>query len=147
MEEEDSLLVEKLVDYFYTMDYDENGSGQLEQHISGLQVHARMFALADKYDVEGLRELSSEKFQARSITSPKNVLELLESVPDVYTLTPPSQKTLRYKVAFKVKKVLKDHLQNRSVREVYERIATEYSDFVKGVLDVYISCDTSKRVP
>jgi hypothetical protein len=139
--EEDLLLVEKLVDYFYTMGYNENWSGQPEQYISRLQVHARMFALADKYDIEGLRQLSLGKFRKAN-----SALELLESVPDVYTLTPPSLRALRDAAALCFKLDLKNHIQNQSVREVYERIATEHPDFVKDVLDVCIGWDTSKRV-
>jgi hypothetical protein len=137
--EGDSLpMVQKLIDYFYTADYDEivNEPGT-DEVISGLQVHARMFALADKYDIEGLLVLSSEKFSNRFRSSP-NGLELLESVPDVYALTPPSVKILRNKVTLCARINLKTSLRDQSVREVYERIATEHPDFVKDVLDLYI---------
>jgi speckle-type POZ protein len=82
--EEDSLpMVKKLIDYFYTADYNENvdqPNTESHQRVSILQVHARMFALADKYDIEGLRQLSLGKFRKAN-----SALELLESVPDVYT--------------------------------------------------------------
>jgi len=139
--EEDSLpMIKKLIDYFYTADYNENvdqPNTESHQRVSILQVHARMFALADKYDIGGLRVLSAEKFSSRFKSSPDG-LELLESVPDVYTLTPPSVKTLRSRLTLCARIILKKSLQDKSVREVYEKIANEYPDFIKEVLDLYI---------
>ncbi|KAL1969767.1 hypothetical protein VTN77DRAFT_7276 [Rasamsonia byssochlamydoides] len=139
---EDSLpMVRKLIDYFYTADYDQNvesADTECAPPISALQIHVRMFVLADKYDIEGLRVLSSEKYSNR-LMSPCSALEFLESVPDVYTLTAPSVRVLRDEVTHFARVNLENYIQDQSVREVYEKIATEVPHFVKDVLDSFIT--------
>jgi hypothetical protein len=136
MEEDSLLMVEKMINYLYTADYDSDENVD-QPDISRLQFHARMFALADKYDIEGLCLLSSEKFLSRFRSSP-SALELLESIPDVYTLTPSSVRTLRDKATLCARTNFKKYLRDQSVREAYEKIATEYPEFIKDVLDLYI---------
>ncbi|KAL4863269.1 hypothetical protein BDV12DRAFT_206664 [Aspergillus spectabilis] len=70
--------------------------------MSALQLHARVFALADKYDVKDF-----------------NVVEFLESIPDVYHLTAPQDQTLR--------------------DSIYDEITREVPTFTKDLLDSYIA--------
>ncbi|KAL2009614.1 hypothetical protein VTN00DRAFT_5421 [Thermoascus crustaceus] len=123
----DSLpMVQKFVDYLYTANYDESmqtADQECAPPISTLQVHARMFALADKYDVKALQMLSSEEYSNR-LESSSTALEFLESIPDVYTLTAPSVKSLRDKVTRFARINLEKYL-DPSAREVYEKTAIE----------------------
>jgi hypothetical protein len=48
------LLLSKMAEYFYAGGYDENGLENGEKHLSSLDLHDKMFALADKYDVQSL---------------------------------------------------------------------------------------------
>jgi hypothetical protein len=144
MNEDPLNMVEKLIDYFYTADYDEcvvsAGETEYGPVVSGFQVHTRMFALADKYDIEGLRILSVEKYSRRlkeASTSPK-YQEFLESVPEVYDLPPPSARPLRNEVTHFARISLAKFLKGQSVREAYEKIAVDTPDFIKDVLDLYM---------
>src|SRR5215471_21857362 len=74
-----------------------------------------MFALAEKYDIEGLRVLSLEKFSSR-LENSSTALEFLESVPDVYTLTAPSVRSLRDEVTLFATIDLQKYLQDQSNR-------------------------------
>ncbi|PTU19813.1 hypothetical protein P175DRAFT_0524143 [Aspergillus ochraceoroseus IBT 24754] len=133
-------MVKNLVDYLYTLDYNENLrtlNQECPSPISGLQVHARMFALADKYDIKALQVLSSEKY-SNMLESSSIGSEFLGSIPDVYTLTPPSVKALRDKVARFARINLENYLQDPSSREVYKRIAIDVPDFLQDLLDLYI---------
>ncbi|EEP81916.1 predicted protein [Uncinocarpus reesii 1704] len=98
MKEDSLLLVEKLIDYLYTTDY-EDVVKEIDDHLnespSILQVNARMFALGDKYDVGGLCDLSAAKY-ARRLNQPVDGVEYLESVPDVYNLTATVVKPLKH---------------------------------------------------
>ncbi|KAK6810547.1 hypothetical protein RU639_013718 [Aspergillus parasiticus] len=79
------LIVEKALEYFYVGDY--TGLSQDDDsacpEMSALQLHARVFALADKYDVQSLCDLSVEKYSSK-LQDHFDVVEFLYSVPDVY---------------------------------------------------------------
>lgn len=94
---DDSLtMVKRMIDFFYVMDYDEEvvtPEGAECGLLSGLQVHARMFALADKYNIHELRALSAAKYSSK-FKEASSPLEFLDSVPDVYTLTARSVRLL-----------------------------------------------------
>lgn len=53
------ILVEKLVSFFYTADYNDSLDSS-DANLSVLQLHARMFALAEQYCIDDLRSLSVE---------------------------------------------------------------------------------------
>ncbi|KAL6153465.1 hypothetical protein ACJBU6_08614 [Exserohilum turcicum] len=72
--------LEKLVDFFYSSEYDD--CLPEEADVSLLQLHARMFALADQYDIPGLSHLAVEKYFSRCTTS-WEPLEFLVSLKDV----------------------------------------------------------------
>ena len=69
------------------MDYDE--VIPLGADVSVLQLHAGMFALADKYEILDLLSVAANKYSARCLTS-WEPSEFLSSIPDVYDGTPPS---------------------------------------------------------
>jgi speckle-type POZ protein len=84
------LELKKMVDFFYNMSYDDNIPKETEQEtelcISLLQLYAQMFALEDRYDIPGLREVAVKKYSSRC-TVTWIPLEFLESISDVYRST------------------------------------------------------------
>ncbi|PKX93485.1 uncharacterized protein P174DRAFT_490669, partial [Aspergillus novofumigatus IBT 16806] len=74
--------------------------------MSTLQLHARVFALADKHDVKGLCGLSAEKYFSR-LEKDFNVVEFLKSILDVHHLTSPPIQTLR-DITSEVSSLMKD---------------------------------------
>lgn len=57
------LELKKIVDFFYSMSYDDEIPKKTEQGadnhcFSLLQLHARMFALGDRYGIPGLRDVA-----------------------------------------------------------------------------------------
>ncbi len=87
-----------MVNFFYSMDYDDDIPEVTEQEtgprLSLLQFHARMFALGDRYDIPGLRVVAVKKYSSRCAAS-CDPLELIESVYDVYERTTVSVRQLR----------------------------------------------------
>jgi hypothetical protein len=66
------MELKKMVSFFYSMNYDdeipEETGQETGSHISLLQLHARMFAVGDRYDILGLRRGSQETlFQGCSV--------------------------------------------------------------------------------
>lgn len=59
-------MVRRMIDYLYTGEYagqiTEPGMDDETDSISPLRVHAMMFALADKYLIEGLQALSAASY-------------------------------------------------------------------------------------
>lgn len=84
-------MVRRMVDFFYTSDHTEESEEEstTDATIPVLSVHAAMFALADKYNIEGLEVLSVKKY-AKSLTENPDVCSFLLSIPEVYNSTPTS---------------------------------------------------------
>lgn len=87
-----------MVNFFYSMDYDDDISEVTEQEsgprLSLLQLHARMVALGDRYDIPGLRDVAVKKYSSRCAVS-CDPLELITSICDVYERTTASVRQLR----------------------------------------------------
>ncbi|KAK5659736.1 hypothetical protein OQA88_947 [Cercophora sp. LCS_1] len=160
IEEQSPLLVRRMVEYFYRGDYEDHRSSPdipIEDNkpaepdesdaghdISKLQLHARMFALADMYQVEGLQSLATAKYMA-ALESSTNMKQILQSVPDVFNLTPPSARQLRDKVVV----ALRSHrlwwtLSSESsggadhVTAAYDQLAVDAPDFLKELLGSFL---------
>ena len=130
------IELKKLVDFFYSSEYDD--CLPEEADISLLQLHARMFALADQYDIPGLSHLAAEKYFSRC-TASWEPLEFLVSLQDVYETTPVSTRLLRNTACTAIRKQLPRMLDNKDVAEMYDKILSGTPDFTKDLLRCYVS--------
>jgi hypothetical protein len=130
------IELKKLVDFFYSSEYDDCLPEDAD--VSLLQLHARMFALADQYDIPGLSNLAAEKYSSRC-TASWTPLELLVSLQDVYETTALSIRRLRNTACMAVRKHLPEMLDNEEVAEMYEKILSGIPDFTKDLLRCYVS--------
>ena len=89
MKEDDPTLLRETLKACYTGRYDDCFGGN-----NKLAFNARMYAMADKYDISVLRDLSKGMFTAR-LNSPFNILHFLDAVQIVYTSTLNSDRGLR----------------------------------------------------
>ncbi|PCD20048.1 hypothetical protein AU210_016499 [Fusarium oxysporum f. sp. radicis-cucumerinum] len=89
-------MVRRMVEFFYTSDYTEESEEEDTgtDTIPVLLIHAAMFTLADKYDIEELKVLSANKYSEYLAKNP-NVSNFLLSISEVYNSTPPSARGLR----------------------------------------------------
>ncbi|PKX97833.1 uncharacterized protein P174DRAFT_502313 [Aspergillus novofumigatus IBT 16806] len=133
-------IIDKLLQYFYTGDYtrlsEEDDSAY--SHMSALQLHARLFAMADKYNMKDLCALSAEKYSSR-LEKDFNIIEFLESSPDVYHLTAPQVQTLRNLVLHFARKNLENALHHSLHSKIYDDITCEVPTFTKDLLNSYIA--------
>lgn len=130
------IELKKLVNFFYSSEYDD--CLPEDANVSLLQLHARMFSLADQYDIPSLSNLAAEKYSSRCIAS-WTPLELLVSLQDVYETTPLSIRRLHNTACMAVRKHLPGMLDNKEVAEMYEKVLSETPDFKKDVLRCYIT--------
>ena len=130
-----------MVAFFYTLSYDDDIPKETEKetkpYVSPLQLHARMFALGDQYDIQGLKETAVKKYVSRCAVTwiPK---EFLESISDIYGRTHASLRQLRDAACVVARKNLPMMLDDKSVATTYENILTEVPDFTKDLLGIYV---------
>lgn len=134
--DDSKLIVGKLVSFFYTEKYSD-GIQTFETEppspCSGLQIHARVFVLADKYVVNSLLPLCAEKYQRR-LRSLRDHIEFIESIPEVYVLPHTSTRTLK-NVAARFAHI-SNYLQEEAVQTAYNSVAQSVPEFVKDLLDL-----------
>jgi hypothetical protein len=139
--------LKKMIDFFYSTDYDED----LPEiaNTSALQLHAQMFLLADQYDIPGLLFIAAKKFRARCVNS-WDALEFLQSMRELYKLTPPSIIRLRETACVVIRGRLPEMLDDAVTADCFEKTVLEIPDFAKDLLSAYISrplmgyCDTCR---
>ncbi|KAL8347969.1 hypothetical protein RB598_001345 [Gaeumannomyces tritici] len=160
-------MVRRMVEYFYTGDYTdcnettkdpskEKSEHSDEEGLTALCIHARMFALADIYQVDRLQSLAATKY-GKALEKGSNIQDLFDSIPDVYQLTPYSVRALRDKAVLALRVKLGQAIRLRqftvaspstsgdnsggaadSLMEVYDEVATETPEFLKDLLSSYI---------
>ncbi|RYP58776.1 hypothetical protein DL770_010359 [Monosporascus sp. CRB-9-2] len=121
---EDSLpIVQGMVDYLYTGSYDDQGlitSDEPPVSVSAAKFNARMFALADKYQIDGLRTLSASKY-SKAIEEYSSLHLFFESIPEVY-LTPDTARDLRDAALSFARRHLGTGLQIPGVKVAFEEL-------------------------
>ena len=136
------LELKKMVQFFYSMSYDDDIPEVTEREtaslISLLQLHARMFALGDRYDIPGLRDVAVKKYSSRCAVSWKP-LEFVESICDIYERTPSSLRHLRNAACIRMRKNLPNMLDDEAVANAYENVLDQVPDFTKDLLRIYVN--------
>ena len=96
-----------------------------------------MFALADKYDIPRLSALAHAKYQLR-LQNSWDPAEFLQSVPDVYEMTPTSIRLLRDEVAKCARVKLEKALKSADMEPIYEDVVENVPGFTRDVLRLHI---------
>ncbi len=135
------LELRKMVDFFYSMSYDdeipEETEQEAENRFSLLQLHARMFALGDRYDIPGLRDVAVKKYSSRGVAS-WEPLEFLESIHEVYRRTPASIRQLRNAAGILVRNNMRKILDDEVIAIIYDKVLDEVPEFTKDMLRIYV---------
>lgn len=141
MAEMSYLELRKMVEFFYSMSYDDEIPEETEQEagyrFSLLQLHARMFALGDRYDIPGLRDVAVKKYSSRGVVYWEPV-EYLESIYDVYRRTPASIRQLRNAACNLVRNNLRKMLDDEVIAITYDKVLDEIPEFTKDMLRIYV---------
>jgi hypothetical protein len=128
--------LKKMVDFFYSTDYDEDPPEVANTSV--LQLHAQIILLADQYDIPGLLFIAEKKFRARCVDS-WDALEFLHSMRELYKLTPPSIIRLRETACVEIRGHLPEMLDDAVTEDCFEKTVLEVPDFAKDLLSGYIN--------
>ncbi|KAG6087046.1 hypothetical protein E4U15_000181 [Claviceps sp. LM218 group G6] len=150
IKETSHMLVRRMLDYIYTGDYDNFDSSILlrKDHLSPQEVaefdiadyltlHIKMMELGDMYMVEGLSQLTSEKF-AKHLASQTARDILVTIVPKVYALKNDSSDTIRKVVIDCMRQKMSRIPLADDVEEVLEDVAKNVPKFTCELLKSYM---------
>jgi len=94
-------MVARMIQYLYTLDYDDSGNATLPPKseaqtptLSAFCVDVHMYILGDKYGIWGLKKTAEAKFE-KVITQKINILNFLPVVAKIYGSTPENDRGLR----------------------------------------------------
>jgi hypothetical protein len=102
----------------------------------GLLLHARVFALADKYAVPELADLARRKFSSLLFDSTLDAVGFLGSIKEVYKSTPDSNRGLR-DIAALYARVNLSKIQTTENNFLFNDIANCAPEFVVDVLRLF----------
>lgn len=152
MTDEPIFMVEKLLDFLYRGTYTEVIARSPEDEekretIFRLQLHAKMFALGDKYCIPELCQAALAKYsQITGYDSPESIidpLDYLASIPDVFFSAGIKDTTLKDYALGLAKNRLARHLSDKSVRTFYDSVVTQVPEFTIKLLDKYLTIPES----
>ncbi|KAL8730526.1 MAG: hypothetical protein Q9166_003975 [cf. Caloplaca sp. 2 TL-2023] len=87
---------------------DDSAKKYAEQTVSALLNNVRVYALADKYDIQDLKVFAKSKFESRSSSAAWEDIDILAVLEEVYSTTPSADRGLRDIMA----KTCSSHLKN-----------------------------------
>jgi hypothetical protein len=84
LEEDDPSMVELLVKFFYTFDYDNT-----PMRSDNIGLHARVYTIADKYEVLGLKSIALARFKEGLVESHKDGDAMVQATRTLAECLPP----------------------------------------------------------
>lgn len=103
MNDDEPSIVQKIIEYFYKLDYDDNRSSSSAKPVANpstsfdprsLLVNAKVYVIADKYELDALKELACYKYN-EVLLGNWNTSNFSESVSYVYENTVETDRCLR----------------------------------------------------
>lgn len=93
------------------------------------QLHAAMYALGEKFDITGLKDVALVKFeQLATKTKARNLHRFVESIPMVYSSTPDSDRRLR-DATIEIIKASPSSFVHKDVKASFQKVISEVPDF------------------
>lgn len=138
---EDSLpIVQGMVEYLYTGSYDDKRAGASDETLertSAAKFNARMFALADKYQIDDLQTLSVSKY-TKAIKEHSDLHTFFETIPDVYLMTPDTARGLRDAALSFSRYHLGTSLHIPEIRKAFDQVSVDVPDFARELLNSFL---------
>lgn len=123
-------IVELMIEYFYHFDYLRTAASPSSANGKpSLTKHAKVFAMAIKYQVDGLRALAVKKFQ-QAVSNEWNSDDFAQVVHVVYTSTPEHAQELRTIAA----DTIHDHFSDLKDKEELEVVISGLGDLSYSLL-------------
>ncbi|KAG6111109.1 hypothetical protein E4U14_002583 [Claviceps sp. LM454 group G7] len=149
------VLVGRMLDYIYTGDYAdfsandcrsvqqsrEKADPDLEELdvVAGdyVTLHAQMIELGDRYLVDGLSRIASDKFTLHLASTQMDII-IRDIIPRVYALKFNSSNAIRKSVAAQVKTKLAQRPWAVGVEEYLEKVTRDVPEFTRDLLKSYM---------
>lgn len=135
LDDDDPVLVEIMLKYFYTGKYNEPINESEELRLP-LQIQVLTYNLADKYDIPALMGLAEEKFKSTLSGGPIPE-EYLSVVSDVYTI-PTSTNTLRAIAVEYARMKFRDMMQSTDL-EILRATLQNVPEFAFDVFQLFVN--------
>jgi hypothetical protein len=134
-------MVQFMMDYLYTDDY--LGFGELPPKGSPSKpsIHIQMYSLGDKYDIPGLRHVSTCQYRASLRDGEASFEEYLASIPEVYQ--PPASNDLRKAAIDRARLELGKSTCSDESRSTLKRIMKEIPEFGSDLIDAVLAAPVS----
>ncbi|KAI1828216.1 BTB/POZ protein [Xylaria intraflava] len=147
MNEEDPFTVERMIQYMYSGTYDARPGMYDSESASRLQMHARVFALADKYQIDELETLSAREYTV-SLHDKVDISPFLGSIHDVFNLTPQSKRAMRIAAINFAKNYLGAAMRGSSdLQTRFNDTARDIPDFAQELLESFLMAPVPGRPP
>lgn len=128
---DDPLVVEAMLQFMYTIDYDSGGNDQ--EPMSPMLFNVRVYSIAGKYDVMALKQRAKEKFTVAASTC-WDMDDFAHVISEIYTSTPPEDRGLRDIVV----EVTHPHIDVLLKKDDFRRVLEETPFFTADVTQVLI---------
>lgn len=128
--EDDPDIVDRMIDYLYRLDYDDQPNSASQKSSDGrLVINSLVYALADKYEIWSLKEIAKQKI-AKLIDKEWNDDSFLAALEIVWTTTPQSDRGLRALFI----PVLADHKKELITKEMYVEAVRSVGDLAVDIM-------------
>ena len=131
LEEDEPLIVMKMIDYLYCLDYNDHRNDETEE--SALMINARVYIIADKYDIEALKKWAVTKYQ-EVLSTRWNSASFIESTRLISENTPESDVMLRDVIVQKASQCAKRLFDRGEFVKLLRSDSNFATDVLKGVL-------------
>lgn len=124
--DDDSSLVQDMLYFFYHHDYNYSSDS------SELKRHVMLYAIADKYDILGLRQLAQDKFRkAMGFYWQKD--EFLAAIRLIYLTTPPQRTGLRVSVLSHLTERQNARFKTMMLMDEFRELMAEVGEFGRDI--------------
>ncbi|KAL9597003.1 MAG: hypothetical protein Q9219_005429 [cf. Caloplaca sp. 3 TL-2023] len=90
-------MVKRMMEYFYVLDYSDEGHSSTDPYRGNLLVHVGMYEMGDRFGSPGLKKIAGAKLksQCQILGDPESGPAILDAASNVYTSTPEGDRGLR----------------------------------------------------
>ncbi|KAI8652070.1 BTB domain-containing protein [Fusarium sp. Ph1] len=133
-------IVSRMVEYMYTDDYsDPDKESTTEDNTDGgkelpvLFLHTAMAALADKYDIQGLIALATEKY-TKCLAKNRDFAKFLDSIPNIYHMPAEASRPLREAAVEFARAEIRTAMDHGDSWHAIQEVLDDFPDFSKELL-------------
>lgn len=136
-------LVQRLMGFFYSFDYsaytaeEEQNESSSVSSSSNFDLHAEMYAIANKYQVPSLAQIALQKY-TEQMYKDCSLGDFLGSISKIYELTPAHHRELRDVAVERTRRYMGKIQTDDQNRRTFRRVVQDVPDYAADLLHSYI---------